>query len=208
MISWMPLLFLALWTLTFSPAYGDLSHIPFEECSWKNKNYTHQILNNNPPHSDAFLEAKDCSNCSTRRESLQEPAETKSLKSLSSIVSQAILPPDCFFASSLRATKKGPGQRKFYYCDSPEHRNQLIMSPIKDPSGKIRHLYPRRPCLNEDYTKMTHKAFHSLANCFNFSPQDKIYLFALLNHESSFILNNRSRHRGSLLWTNHLCHRG
>ena len=40
---------------------------------------------------------------------------------------------------------------------------------------------------------MTYKAFHYMADCFGFSRyKDKKHLFALLNHESSFILNNRS----------------
>ncbi|MDE0118877.1 MAG: hypothetical protein OXM55_02575 [Bdellovibrionales bacterium] len=49
--------------------------------------------------------------------------------------------------------------------------------------------FPRRPCLNEDYTAMTAKAFHDVAKCLNV-PLD--LAFPILHHESHFILNNES----------------
>ena len=49
--------------------------------------------------------------------------------------------------------------------------------------------YPRRPCLNEDYTAMTAKAFHDVAECLNISPK---LAFPILHHESRFLLNNES----------------
>ena len=40
---------------------------------------------------------------------------------------------------------------------------------------------------------MTATAFHEMANCFELSPEDRRTVFALLSHESSFILNARSQ---------------
>ncbi len=49
--------------------------------------------------------------------------------------------------------------------------------------------YPRRPCLNEEYTAMTAKAFHDVAECLNIPPK---LAFSILHHESRFLLNNES----------------
>ena len=56
--------------------------------------------------------------------------------------------------------------------------------------------YPRRPCLNEEYTAMTAKAFHDVAECLNIPPK---MAFSILHHESRFLLNNESG-------TGALCH--
>ena len=57
-------------------------------------------------------------------------------------------------------------------------------------------VYPRKPCINEEYTAMTAKAFHDVAECLNV-PLDMA--FSVLHHESRFILNNESS-------TGALCH--
>ena len=49
--------------------------------------------------------------------------------------------------------------------------------------------FPRRPCLNEEYTAMTAKAFHDVAECLNV-PLD--LAFPIFHHEARFILNNES----------------
>ena len=58
-------------------------------------------------------------------------------------------------------------------------------------------IYPRKPCLNEEYTAMTAKAFHDVAQCLNVPPD---LVFSILNHESRFILNNES-HTGALCYS-------
>lgn len=54
----------------------------------------------------------------------------------------------------------------------------------------------RRPCLNEEYTAMTAKAFHDVAECLNIPHQ---LAFPILHHEARFLLNNES-HTGALCY--------
>ena len=51
-------------------------------------------------------------------------------------------------------------------------------------------VYPRRPCMNEEYTAMTAKIFHDIAQCMDIDPKEAFITF---NHESQFILNNTSK---------------
>ena len=51
-------------------------------------------------------------------------------------------------------------------------------------------VYPRRPCMNEEYTAMTAKIFHDMAECMDIDPKEAFITF---NHESQFIINNASK---------------
>ena len=51
-------------------------------------------------------------------------------------------------------------------------------------------VYPRRPCMNEEYTAMTAKIFHDVAECMDIDPKEAFITF---NHESQFIINNASK---------------
>ena len=50
--------------------------------------------------------------------------------------------------------------------------------------------FPRRPCLNEEYTAMTSKAFHDVAECLDVPLQ---LAFPTLHHEARFLINNESK---------------
>ncbi len=57
-------------------------------------------------------------------------------------------------------------------------------------------VFPRRPCLSQDYIAMTAKAFHDVAECLDIAPE---MAFPIFLHESRFILNIQS-HTGALCY--------
>ena len=96
--------------------------------------------------------------------------------------------------------------------DTPDHPKKCIAIPIPCEDAKNLHIsckekfrkrddnkttngcnrgstFPRRPCLNEEYTAMTAKAFHDVAECLDV-PLD--LAFSILHHEARFILNSES----------------
>ena len=95
-------------------------------------------------------------------------------------------------------------QRDFYYCSRPDdlrHKTSMSFANCDSQTKTCstlanqeaeRELETRRLCLNKDYVRMTAQAFHTMADCFQFSPREKERLFGLFNHESSFMLNSRS----------------
>ena len=129
------------------------------------------------------------------------------------------IPDICFYANMLRPVNKKE-KEKFYYCETPDSTPKEKMDflcPGRDrtpctwqPSGQDEHqlcasqsersnsecikkIDPRRFCRNKDYVQITATAFHEMANCFELSSEDKQSVFALLSHESSFILNAHSQ---------------
>ena len=119
------------------------------------------------------------------------------------------IPELCFLAATLRDSDDdiNSSSYNFHYCLSAnsDHRELIMVFDERklddDPPASIsglekrfeRWIYPRRPCLNKDYIKMTAKAFNETANCFGFSSKkDKEQLFALMNHESAFLLNKKA----------------
>ena len=81
-------------------------------------------------------------------------------------------------------------------CEDAKDPNLTCKEKFKDREDSQKKtgcnrgaVYPRRPCINEEYTAMTAKAFHDVAECLNV-PLDMA--FSILNHESRFILNNES----------------
>ena len=191
---------------------GPFSHaveIPYETCNWKNQAWTERLVTE---HLDLQSEA-DCPdmNCATE---VHTPYGPDQINTLDPAKKALQIPPECFFASAVRSVEKEPAKQKdkhnkptdypnYYYCSSMQDRKpKILMDPLVDPdtektiidpkTGKPRRLYPRAPCLNEDYIKMTHRAFHEIADCFDFSHKDRKNFFKLLNHESSFILNQKS----------------
>ncbi|MGI9549076.1 MAG: hypothetical protein ACR2M7_03770 [Bdellovibrionales bacterium] len=101
----------------------------------------------------------------------------------------------CIMASTQKITSSG-SKEKFVYCE--KRKNKWIKTNIKvtrceeELNGETceeRFLYPRRPCLNENYITKTNQIFHNMAKCFNLSVPE---LFVLFNHESGFVSNVRS----------------
>lgn len=113
----------------------------------------------------------------------------------------------CFLASSIKGknTFKIRGSQypcsdyrtnlnqRFYYCDDVETSNscQTVM-PVTDSEGNTRLIYPRAPCLSEDYIQTLSTSFNNMSYCFNLSKKEQNDLFAIIHHESSFMPNSRS----------------
>lgn len=103
--------------------------------------------------------------------------------------------PVCFYASSLKSQNRNGGRNRnsYYYCDSVESREPRSYYEAEKPNGETGIFKPRRPCLSRNYVAMTAESFNYMAGCFDFKDlEDKVQLFSLFNHESSFILNTRS----------------
>lgn len=174
------------------------SNIPFEVCNWKNKEMTDNIVHGD---QDFSIEA-GCSSLDCWQRKLTSHGNDSD-QALAQTISDAIsIPPECFFASAVHSVAKPPGKiddeknrlhgtPNYYYCDSATSKNTTQFSAT-NPSGNTQQIDPPAPCLNEEYVMMTHRAFHTMANCFDFTREEKKYLFKLFNHESHFILNNKS----------------
>ena len=113
----------------------------------------------------------------------------------------------CFLASSIKGknTFKIQGSQhscsdrrtsqiqRFYYCDdlTASSSCQTVM-PVTDNQGNARFIYPRAPCLSEEYIHTLSTSFHNMSDCFNLSEKKQKDLFAIIHHESAFIPNSRS----------------
>ena len=113
----------------------------------------------------------------------------------------------CFLASSIKGKNifkvKGSEyscsdgrtnlNQRFYYCDNVETPNscQTVMS-VTDDEGNTRLIYPRAPCLSEDYIQTLSTSFHNMSDCFNLSKRERNDLFSIIHHESYFMPNSRS----------------
>ena len=167
--------------------------MPYEECSWKSKSYTQRLVEDTLLQS---LEAKTtCEECSTEnnRNSFTETT-TNSLREALDFP----IPTECFFAAATHKLSRIGSRKRFYYCESPESKTPEDTMKVTTKNGKSRKLYPRRPCFNEAYVSMIAKSFHYMAKCFGLNSQERQDIFALFNHESSFVLNKRS-------WTKARC---
>ena len=178
--------------------YKAFSQTPYEECNWRNQKFTTDLVEG---ARDFTLNADaPCLTCSVENKAEEDSNDSSFIETTKEVLSSNI-PPECFFASMVHSVAKPPGKIKkgkrkgqpnYYYCQSAKDNNNTTGLSVTDNKGKKRLIYPRPPCLNEDYTMMTHKAFHEMADCFDFDSKDKEYLFKLFNHESHFILNNKS----------------
>lgn len=91
------------------------------------------------------------------------------------------IPYECFLAASLRGrSEKVVPESRSAYCEDKNFENESY-------TGKKKH------CINKAYVDMISKAFFDMSYCFNLSRQDQIDFFHLINHESAFILNAKSK---------------
>ena len=181
----------------FSSFSGRASdNIPYEECSWKSKGYTQKLVENTLLQT---MEAESaCRECSIEdnRGSTVSSTETTT-DSLREALDFSI-PLECFFASATRKLSQIGSKKRFYYCKSPESKTPEDTMEVTTKNGQNRKLYPRSPCFNEAYISLISESFHYMAKCFGFDAQERRNIFALFNHESSFILNKKS-------WTGARC---
>ena len=192
------------------------SRIVYEQCNWRNKQYTQNLLRDTErfqqllEESESYKES-EAGYCGGYCQ-LQKMLINIGLDDwtpLGETVAEATpegIPPICFYASMTRDNR--PSIRYYFYCQSPnENRSKVRRMPfvcknaeweigcelIQAPDKRINNWEsPRRPCINEDYVDKTARAFDTVADCFDFSDAEKIQLFSLFNHESSFHVNARS----------------
>lgn len=188
--------------------------IPFEQCTYVNKDFTNRILEESAwnkkstPEKKLALsntETEACETCIVNANLNKDNYYKKftsfvnvidSKDSIKVIDDSSKIHPVCFYASSLRATGRwGKNSNKFYYfCNSAHDKRNRTLYKVTDLKGNKHDRWARKPCLSEDYVNMTADRFHYMANCMGFKNyQDKLQLFSLYNHESQFILNSRSK---------------
>ena len=175
--------------------------IPYEQCTWKNKEWTEQLVNS----ANDLQTSAECpsSTCSQRDQNSSNRNNSDYQRTFQPVRSALNIPPECFFASAVRSQSKKPGHitytdkddkqlttTNYYYCDSMTDKRNKKYAP--NPRDRTKAILPQPPCLNEDYIMMTYHSFHNIADCFGFDNEDKKRLFNLFNHESNFILNNKS----------------
>ena len=175
------ILYIFLWTL---PHLAFSVNINYETCkgekAWIDRviDHANQFQPHHPAEGD--IEAEDCSDCSEKRYKGAHPFSSEAeVENLRDIAQTMEIPPICFYASALRGSLS---KKRHYSC------------PTRDTENPTKRGV--RPCLSKEYIDMTAKAFNKVAGCFDFLPHEKQQMFALLNHESRFILNARS-HTGA-----------
>ena len=184
----------------------------YEQCDWTNKQYTDNLIE----HSVKFQEALEASeseagycrdDCQSRKLLINvESHDWKLFKDTFKGAFENDIPSVCFYAGMTRY--KNPGTKNYFYCQSSkesEGRVRWMPFVCEDskretgceltcaPNKKInKNKSPRKACLNKGYVELTARAFNQVADCFGFSNVEKIQLFSLFNHESSFHVNVRS----------------
>ena len=137
--------FLSLFFVGFRSAEAAVSSIPFQQCDWKNKKYTERLVADSTLNTDSITQAQDCIACATEEKG-QGGGQGQDIRQFAMILRDILaLPPQCFFASSVRSIIKESGRENYYYCDSPFDKNPKLL-PATDPKGKSRTIYPRTPC--------------------------------------------------------------
>ena len=173
----------------------DPQYVPYEQCNWKNKEYTQNMIENvDLPESGQTSATALCLECALN-DSTTHPLEelVQDIRGGGGVIA-----PICFYASMLKSKKTGFSN--FFYCSDGDLQPNMTFhceSPKEnckfgEGPGHKREIYRRRFCLNQDYVRLTARSFHQMADCFGISDGEKRQLFALYNHESSFMLNAKS----------------
>ena len=172
---------------------AEARSVMYERCVYSTRDITNKMIASSLSGDTKSEACEDCL--------IKTVSSDKNYHTFKDIISKALYKPTtihpiCFYASALRSNQKKEGKTNYYHCSegsNPKGNNSRtfkIYSPVKN---KELHLYPRRACLSKDYIDMTANSFNYMASCLGFSSKtDKRQLFALYNHESQFILNNRS----------------
>ena len=165
---------------------------PYEQCTWRDQAQTRELTNNFANYSlgDPIVENDNCDTV------INDIIGSHITDQISAIAASNQLDkgysPLCFLASNWRGDRLwGPqeGGKAYYHC--PRGKKQLHVRAVNN-KGKIKNIYTRSFCHNRNYVQTISKAFNEVSQCFDLSPEQKKYIFALFNHESSFHLNKRS----------------
>ena len=170
------------------------SSIPYEKCTYHTKNSDQIIklsegfsLNESPSVSEA------CDDCTGYRINNANSIFSKLIDRISTHAHS--IPEECFFSSFLRGLYIKPTQR-YYHCKKINGTSvSLYRTNVKKANGNTVLVNTRPFCFNKNYTELIAKSFNEMARCFNFNETRTKQLFALFNHEGSFILNNASKRK-------------
>ena len=174
----------------------------YEKCNCENDIFTQRILDETlqycPVNGDNPLFCKI-----TNVEDIEVSTQLQ--------MSKDQIPKVCFFSSALIGAKQyfPPEQYSYYYCESSKSNtieNMIFNNCESDEepctvSGyseeRKKQLCNRPPCLDERYISLTARAFNQIADCFSFTGRkDKERIFALLHHESRFLLSKVEEYPG------------
>ena len=145
------------------------SDIHYEQsCSPSRLSYTQELIGNSSDLETDMASLLHCSEGKVMKEEMER------------------IPDICFYAGMLRSAKEPVVP---FYVDCPSSKNLLRRKYINRET---------RPCLNKNYVKHTAQSFHYMAHCFDFTSEERNDLFALFNHESSF-MSNASSKRNALI---------
>ena len=173
------------------------SAIPYEKCNKENSLFTNRIVSDSQVFSNPNMEAKSlCLKCELESHGVGiGMLWLKKFMQKDKTQQSNNIPESCFLSSMLKSAKGSiwrPWEKNYYHCSSRQADKPVPIIKYDCLLGKCT-AKPQRPCLNQNYVQMTTKAFNETANCFGYtSKKDKEKLFALMNHESSFILNKRA----------------
>lgn len=169
----------------------------YQTCKWSNQPLTDGFMQSNQeflnanPLEDNLL----CEKTTYNRHSALQP--------VSDILNTADpyligpIPPICFLSSMTKHSANYPSSRRshrhYYHCNSPDDINPRNRIAVENPStGQTHQIYPRSPCISEDYHLSVVKTFNKMAHCFGLSEKETRNLFAIINHESRFAPNAKS----------------
>lgn len=206
-------LLFCLWMLILS-SFLQAVEYPYEKCNWKNEEFTQRVVQESLDFSYSQTQAQAvCLHCEKQKRRKDKSFAMQLDGIMHSVTKASDIPELCFLAATLRGSSGWFWNERnlgYYYCpsanthvrpnkmlfvDSKKQLNEniaAVQDNTYDPNK--RWIFSRRPCLNEDYIKLTTKAFNETANCFGFtSRKDKKQLFALMNHESAFLLNKKPK---------------
>ena len=170
--------------------YGNAVEIPYEkQCSPDNLNWTNQfihedIINFDPAFSSAQTEAQaPCIKCSTEN-NITNSNSVDNINNVREPITPVVpdIPEVCFYASAIHSSIWEDKPYQYWHCESAQSAR-----PTKQDGDQA-----IRPCLNEDYVQSTAKAFNQLADCFEFSSEEKEQIFKMFHHESRWMLNAKS----------------
>ena len=206
-----------LFTLFFSFSALAEKAAPYEECDWTNREFTEEIIQNVDRYKTNTEAGAVCLECSSDDQYEGYGGEDrKNFHTLVNPIAEEYsdIPDICFYAGMIRSTniKGGPKGENYFFCQDVQKdgKKETIMPTLMSfsnctkansencrlapppPKKPSRSIYRRRYCLSQDYVQMTAKAFNEMAECFEFTPQEKRNLFSLFKHESSFMLNSKS----------------
>ncbi len=206
-------LFFYLWIYTL-PAFSQEAKYPYEKCNWKNEEFTARLVRESQDFSYTQTKAQAvCIQCTKKMQQRNRGSMAQAEGIMHSVTKASDMPEVCFLAATLRGSSgKFWNERNlgYYYCPSANthvRKNRMLFNDSEKTldenitavqktsyAPNKRSIFPHRPCLNEDYIKMTAKAFNETANCFGYHrKEDKKQLFALMNHESAFLLNKKPK---------------